>query len=176
MSFKLHGIPFSTCTRRVALIAKERNVPYEVVPVNLQQAEHKNPPHLAHQPFGQIPYITVRRRSSSLCVPLLQYRCGVFSNATLSSKTTASSCSNRAPSVGTSRRSGLDPSWSPPIPRPAQSSSRRRASSMRSSNRLRAASLWKGCSSSSAGWRRTRSASRSWSLNLRLSSTGMRPS
>ena len=60
MSFKLHGAPLSTCTRRVALIAKERNVPYEVVTVNLQAAENKQPPHLQHQPFGKIPYITVR--------------------------------------------------------------------------------------------------------------------
>ena len=71
MSIKLHGMPFSTCTRRVALIAKERNVPYEIVPVNLQQAEHKQPAHLTHQPFGQIPYITVRRCSFSSMPPFL---------------------------------------------------------------------------------------------------------
>jgi glutathione S-transferase len=52
----------STCTRRVGLIAKERNVPYEVVTVKLAEAEHKQPPYLQHQPFGQIPYIVVRRR------------------------------------------------------------------------------------------------------------------
>jgi glutathione S-transferase len=50
----------STCTRRVALIAKELNVPYELIPVDLLVAEHKQPPHLEHQPFGQIPYISVR--------------------------------------------------------------------------------------------------------------------
>lgn len=49
----------STCTRRVALIAKERNVPYEVIAIDMKAAEHKQPPHLQHQPFGQIPYITV---------------------------------------------------------------------------------------------------------------------
>ena len=59
-AFKIHGSPLSTCTRRVALIAKERNVPYEVVVVNLAGGEHKQPPHLQHQPFGQIPYIRVR--------------------------------------------------------------------------------------------------------------------
>ena len=64
-AFKIHGSPLSTCTRRVALIAKERNVPYEVVVVNLAGGEHKQPPHLQHQPFGQIPYIRVR-----LCFPL----------------------------------------------------------------------------------------------------------
>ena len=62
-TFKLHGFTMATCTRRVAMIAKERNIPYEIVPVNLAAAEHKQPSHLAHQPFGQIPYISVRRLS-----------------------------------------------------------------------------------------------------------------
>jgi glutathione S-transferase len=57
MAFKLHGSTGSTCTRRVALIAKERNIPYEFIPVNMSVAEHKQPPHLQHQPFGQVPFI-----------------------------------------------------------------------------------------------------------------------
>jgi len=58
MAFKLHGNPRSICTRRVALIAKERNIPYEFVPVDFTTREHKQPAHLEHQPFGQVPYIT----------------------------------------------------------------------------------------------------------------------
>lgn len=58
MAFQLHGASLSTCTRRVALIAKERNVQYKLIPVDFKVAEHKQPPHLEHQPFGQIPYIT----------------------------------------------------------------------------------------------------------------------
>jgi glutathione S-transferase len=65
-SFKLYGIPPSTYTRIVALIAKERNIPYEFVPVNLQKGEHKQEAYLAHHPFGQVPYITVRRALSLL--------------------------------------------------------------------------------------------------------------
>jgi glutathione S-transferase len=61
MAFRLHGFPQSTCTRRVAHIARERNIPYEVVLVNPAVGEHKQPPHLAHQPFGQVPYVVVRR-------------------------------------------------------------------------------------------------------------------
>lgn len=61
MAFKLHGSSLATCTRRVALIAKEVNVHYELIPVDFQAAEHKQPAYLQHQPFGQIPYITVRR-------------------------------------------------------------------------------------------------------------------
>ena len=61
MAFKLHGGPRSTCTRVVAVIAKERNIPFETVTINFQAAEHKQPAHLAHHPFGQVPYIAVRR-------------------------------------------------------------------------------------------------------------------
>ena len=59
-SIKLHGVSKSTCTRRVALIAKERNIPYEVVPVDYSKGEHKQASFIAHQPFGQVPYVVVR--------------------------------------------------------------------------------------------------------------------
>jgi len=39
------------------MIAKERNIPYEFILVNFETGEHKQHPHLAHQPFGQVPYI-----------------------------------------------------------------------------------------------------------------------
>ena len=73
MAFKLHGASFSTCTRRVALIAKERNIPYELISVDVKVAEHKQPAHLEHQPFGQIPYITVRHLSFSLSHAVCPY-------------------------------------------------------------------------------------------------------
>ena len=76
-AIKLHGSPLSTCTRRVALIAKERNVPYQVVTVDLKAAEHKQPAHLQHQPFGQIPYITVRH-FQSCDIPLLYAQFLIF--------------------------------------------------------------------------------------------------
>jgi glutathione S-transferase len=56
--FDLHGFYKSTCTRRVAHIAKERNIPYTLIPVELGKGEHKTAPHCVHQPFGQVPYIT----------------------------------------------------------------------------------------------------------------------
>jgi len=56
--FELHGFPMSTCTRRVALIAKERNIPYELTPVDLTKGEHKHASYCEHQPFGQVPYIS----------------------------------------------------------------------------------------------------------------------
>lgn len=57
-AFKLHGFPLSTCTRRAALIAKERNISYTLVPVDLTKGEHKNVSHREHQPFGQVPFIS----------------------------------------------------------------------------------------------------------------------
>jgi len=57
-AFKLHGVSISTCTRRVALIAKERNIKYELVAVDFQAGEHKKEPYVQHQPFGEVPYIS----------------------------------------------------------------------------------------------------------------------
>ncbi|KAG1781826.1 glutathione S-transferase [Suillus placidus] len=54
---KLYGFPLSTCTRLVALVCKEKNVPYEIISVNLAKGEQKNPSFMAVQPFGQVPYI-----------------------------------------------------------------------------------------------------------------------
>jgi glutathione S-transferase len=73
MAIKLHGASLSTCTRRVALIAEERNLKYELIPVDFKVTEHKQPAHLQHQPFGQIPYITVRHfHLSHAAGPLMQ--------------------------------------------------------------------------------------------------------
>ncbi|KAG2366652.1 glutathione S-transferase [Suillus spraguei] len=54
---KLYGSPFSTCTRLVALICKEKNIPYELIQVDLAKGEQKRPSYTALQPFGQVPYI-----------------------------------------------------------------------------------------------------------------------
>ena len=57
MVLKLYGVSFFTCTRRVASILKEYNVPYELVTVDIPGKEHKTEDFLKHQPFGQVPYI-----------------------------------------------------------------------------------------------------------------------
>lgn len=57
-TFNLHGMPRSTTTRRVALIAKERNIPYTLIPVDPAKGEHKHASFCEHQPFGQVPYIS----------------------------------------------------------------------------------------------------------------------
>ena len=58
MGLKLHGSPFSTCTQRVLTVLAEKGVTdYEIVPVNLPAGEHKQPAHVALQPFGKIPVL-----------------------------------------------------------------------------------------------------------------------
>lgn len=57
MVLKLYGVSYFTCTRRVAAILKEYNVPYELVTIDFANKEHKSEAFLKHQPFGQVPYI-----------------------------------------------------------------------------------------------------------------------
>jgi glutathione S-transferase len=57
MVVKLYGYTKSTCTRLVALICKEKEIPYELITVDLSKRAHKAPEYLKIQPFGQIPYI-----------------------------------------------------------------------------------------------------------------------
>jgi len=56
MVLKIYGSPF-TSTRRVALVLKEKEVPYELITVNFAEGEHKSAEFLEKQPFGQVPYI-----------------------------------------------------------------------------------------------------------------------
>lgn len=99
----------STCTRRAAQIAKERNIPYVLVPVDMLKGEHKHPTHITHQPFGQVPYIVVRCIYPILLNPLILIMCvlSYFRGSTRSRRRTASNCSNRALSVVISLRRGL---------------------------------------------------------------------
>ncbi|KAI6141273.1 glutathione S-transferase [Pisolithus tinctorius] len=57
MTLTIHGAPYSTCTRLVALICKEKQIPFNIQAVDLRKGEHKAPGFVAIQPFGQIPYI-----------------------------------------------------------------------------------------------------------------------
>lgn len=54
---KVYGNPGSTCTRKVLTALAEHQVPYEFVTIDLAKGEQKQPAHLAHQPFGQVPAI-----------------------------------------------------------------------------------------------------------------------
>lgn len=57
MVLKLYGSALSGSTRRVALVLKEKEVPYEFILVEMSKGEHKTPDYLKKQPFGQVPYI-----------------------------------------------------------------------------------------------------------------------
>ena len=57
MVLKLYGHLKSPWVRLVAVILHEKEVEYELVPVNLADGEHKKPEYLAKHPFGQIPSI-----------------------------------------------------------------------------------------------------------------------
>jgi glutathione S-transferase len=52
---KIYGHPMSTCTRKVLTTLAETNTPYEFVLVDFAKGEHKQPAHMARQPFGQVP-------------------------------------------------------------------------------------------------------------------------
>ncbi|TFK36730.1 glutathione S-transferase, partial [Crucibulum laeve] len=45
------------CTRRVATVLHEKQVPFEFIEINFSKGEHKSPIFLEKQPFGQVPYI-----------------------------------------------------------------------------------------------------------------------
>lgn len=57
MVLQLYGSPMSTCTKRVAAVLHEKQVSFELHPIDLFKGEQKAPEFMAHQPFGQVPYI-----------------------------------------------------------------------------------------------------------------------
>ena len=54
---QLYGSPGSTCTRKVLTALHETKTPFQLNLVDLAKREHKEPAHLARQPFGQVPVI-----------------------------------------------------------------------------------------------------------------------
>jgi glutathione S-transferase len=52
---KIFGHPVSTCTRKVLMTLHETNTPFELQVIDFAKGEHKQPAHLARQPFGQVP-------------------------------------------------------------------------------------------------------------------------
>jgi glutathione S-transferase len=52
---KIFGHPMSTCTRKVLMTLEENGTPYEFVLVDFAKGEHKQPAHMARQPWGKVP-------------------------------------------------------------------------------------------------------------------------
>ena len=168
MALQLYGFPMSTCTRRVALIAKERNIPYELNVADLTKIEQKQPDYLPRlgQLFSQVTYITVRfSLPASTTVARVLCGCYISPSSLSSSSTTAMTCSIRASSVATSQRSAPAQSWSLRSPRLAPSLKKPRASSVWNLIRSQLAFITERLLSRVVGRRRTRSGSRSSSLS-----------
>ncbi|KAL4603623.1 hypothetical protein ACB092_10G137800 [Castanea dentata] len=55
MTIKIYGVPISTCTARATACLYEKEVDFELVPINFFGGEHKQPAILSKNPFGQIP-------------------------------------------------------------------------------------------------------------------------
>ncbi|KAK1398885.1 Glutathione transferase [Heracleum sosnowskyi] len=54
---KVHGIKASTCSQRAFATLNEKGLDFQLVPVDIQNAEHKKQPYLSLNPFGQIPVL-----------------------------------------------------------------------------------------------------------------------
>jgi len=57
MAIKIHGHAVAPLVRLVAGVCQEKEVPYELVNVEVYKGEHKTPAFREFQPFGQVPYI-----------------------------------------------------------------------------------------------------------------------
>ncbi|GLJ52776.1 hypothetical protein SUGI_1124200 [Cryptomeria japonica] len=57
MVVKVLGAIQSACTRRVLTCLIEKDIEYEIVPVDLRKKEQKKPEFMALQPFGKVPVV-----------------------------------------------------------------------------------------------------------------------
>ncbi|KAF7320618.1 hypothetical protein HMN09_00146400 [Mycena chlorophos] len=57
MVLKIYGSDVTTCTRRIATILHELQVPFELTKIDLKNKQNKTEEFMKYQPFGQIPYI-----------------------------------------------------------------------------------------------------------------------
>lgn len=52
---KVYGPPLSTAVSRVLVTLLEKDVSFQIIPVDMSKGEHKKPDYLKIQPFGQVP-------------------------------------------------------------------------------------------------------------------------
>ncbi|KAJ7088763.1 glutathione S-transferase [Mycena belliarum] len=58
MALKFYSVPYAAAgCGLVAMVLVEKQIPFELVVVDLKKGEHKTPEHLAKHPFGQVPMI-----------------------------------------------------------------------------------------------------------------------
>ena len=102
MVLKLYGVE-QGFTKIPALVLHEKNVHFELVPVNKSGGELKSDACLAKQPFGEMPYIV--RFFSFPRKTLVLTKASLMLTACYNRTTTDSSYSNRSPSPDILRRS-----------------------------------------------------------------------
>ncbi len=86
--FELHGITISGPTYKVALMLSLAAEPFDYVHIKMFEGEHKQPPHLAKQRYGQVPLLVDRNNGRHLCqsAAILEYLAdmtGKFGGASL---------------------------------------------------------------------------------------------
>ncbi len=54
---RLHYHPLSTYTRRVLIALAEKGIEHELVPVDMAARKHREPAHLALNPYGRVPVL-----------------------------------------------------------------------------------------------------------------------
>ena len=86
--FELNGVFLSGPTYKVGLILALAGEPFDYVHVNLTEGEHKQPPYLSKQRYGQVPLLVDRNNGRHLCqsAAILEYLAdtlGKFGGATL---------------------------------------------------------------------------------------------
>ncbi|CAJ2675810.1 glutathione S-transferase chloroplastic-like [Trifolium pratense] len=52
---KVYGPALSTAVSRVLACLNEKDIPFQLIPLNMSKGEHKNPHFLKIHPFGQVP-------------------------------------------------------------------------------------------------------------------------
>ena len=58
MMIKLHDFKSSPNSQRVKVVLAEKNLTYEIVPVDLRKQEQKKPEYLKLNPYGKVPVLT----------------------------------------------------------------------------------------------------------------------
>lgn len=73
--FELHGFAYSGPTYKVALTLSLMGEPFDYMHVNMMAGEHKQPPHLSRQRYGQVPLLLDRNNGRHLCqsAAILEY-------------------------------------------------------------------------------------------------------
>ncbi len=73
--FELQGFAYSGPTYKVALTLSLMGEPFDYVHVNMMAGEHKQPPHLSRQRYGQVPLLLDRNNGRHLCqsAAILEY-------------------------------------------------------------------------------------------------------